>query len=258
MASVSDTGEWAQHDISQGNEAPLIHQLLRSSLRRSGLFPFGRDASSHASPSQRMDGISEESPLAGVISVWDHVEGFIYDYPSLPLALCVAGIYLSFCRSFKSVAVLIGISGWRKRATLLDVLDELLPLGIIFQALVVGLVVWICVKLILPWVSPDDDRNYDGPSLPYLIPSRTTHTRLTPKRHSFGYSYLLVGIPVEWQGNANGMVAVDAGKKSRYLGSHRAWYNVKSDEYLERGTSHHGLRGKLNDFLRSQVRDNRS
>ncbi|KAL8910450.1 MAG: hypothetical protein Q9171_004244 [Xanthocarpia ochracea] len=34
---------------------------------------------------------------------------------------------------------------------------------------------------------------------PLLFPSKTSHTRLFPKKHSFTYSYLLVGIPVGWR-----------------------------------------------------------
>lgn len=253
MASntAPDGGEWAQHETPQERKATLIHRLLCSPFNRS-FWP--SDASSHASHGKRMDGISEESPLAGVISVWDHVEGFIYDYPSLPLALSVTCAYLCFFRSFKSIVLLLGPLTWLKRLTLLGVLHDLLPLSTICRSTIAALVVWICVKLVLSCGGSDTGLKYDGPGLPYLIHARTTHTRVIPKKHSFAYPYLMVGIPVGWDGNANGMVAVDASKRSSLLGTRSAWYNVESVEYLERGAAHLGLRGKLANFLRSQVR----
>ena len=54
----------------------------------------------------------------------------------------------------------------------------------------------------------------EGPK-PLFFPSRTTHTRLFPKTHSFSYSYLLVGIPVGWQGSVGGMLSADQGTHSR-------------------------------------------
>lgn len=252
---ASEGGQWTQHDLSQEAKSPLI-QLFRSSFRGLTLKSLlGRDAPSHASSRYRMDGISEGSPLAGVIQAWDCVEGFIEDYPSLPFALCILCAYLSFCRSLKNTGLVLGFLGWLKRKSIQSTLHGLLPPSTIPRALALAVPTWLCVKLFLPWLSSDGAPNHDGPSRPYLIPSRTTHTRLVPKKHSFDYSYLLVGVPVGWKGNSNGMISVDACKRPKALGSSSAWYNVESVEYLERGAGHLGLRGKLDNFLRSQVRD---
>ena len=106
----------------------------------------------------------------------------------------------------------------------------------------------------------------DGPAPTNLIaklmlfPSRTNHTRLFPKKHSFSYSYLLVGIPVGWQGSAGGMLSADVETVRRSLLSTLlsvrpggAWYTVHADDYLARGHVAAGLRGKLEDYLSSQV-----
>jgi hypothetical protein len=54
----------------------------------------------------------------------------------------------------------------------------------------------------------------DGfPSKVMFFPGKTSHTRLFPKKYTFSYSYLLVGIPVGWKGSVGGMLAVHYEKK---------------------------------------------
>lgn len=77
-----------------------------------------------------------------------------------------------------------------------------------------------------------------------LIPSRTSHIRLFPQRHSFSYSYLFVGIPVGITGSIGNALSVDSGSRS--------WFNIDSADYLERGRNHLSLGNKLKDFLHSQ------
>lgn len=97
----------------------------------------------------------------------------------------------------------------------------------------------------------------EGPK-PLFFPSRTTHTRIFPKHHSFSYSYLLVGIPAGWKGSAGGMVAANQGHKNIRYGlqdgySGSCFYSVDAADYLERGNGHLGLEGKLRKYLESQV-----
>lgn len=80
---------------------------------------------------------------------------------------------------------------------------------------------------------------------PLLIPSKTTHTRLFPKAHSFGYSYLLVGIPVGWKGCSGSMLSAGSGTS-------RGWFHVSAENHLERTTPGLSLREKLDHFLISQ------
>ncbi|KAF2718745.1 hypothetical protein K431DRAFT_287344 [Polychaeton citri CBS 116435] len=78
---------------------------------------------------------------------------------------------------------------------------------------------------------------------PLLIPSRTTHSRLFPKKHSFGYSYFLVGIPVGLRGRVGSALSVDSESK--------AWFDISADDYLIRGISG-TLAEKLHSYLHTQ------
>jgi hypothetical protein len=97
------------------------------------------------------------------------------------------------------------------------------------------------------------------PAKPMLFPCQTTHTRLFPKKHSFSYSYLYVGVPVGWRGSSGGLLSVDEPKDEKpwYLkwlslrpGS---WFSVDGDHYLARGHVEGGLRGKLDAYIQSEV-----
>lgn len=89
---------------------------------------------------------------------------------------------------------------------------------------------------------------------PLLFPARTTHTRLFPKKHSFSYSYLLVGIPVGRRGTVGSIFAIDLplvlSLKSIFQ---RPWFSVEAEDHLERGRKDLGLQGKLRLYLKSQV-----
>lgn len=93
-----------------------------------------------------------------------------------------------------------------------------------------------------------------GPGQVMLFPCKTTHSRLFPKKHSFVYSYLVVGIPVGWEGISGGLVSSYSGKQSWLSFSGRGWYHVDPADYLNRGDGQLGLRGKLDAYLKSQVR----
>lgn len=91
---------------------------------------------------------------------------------------------------------------------------------------------------------------------PLVFPARTTHTRLFPKKHSFSYCYLLVGIPIGWKGSLNCFLSVDfegyfTGKA--YQQWWPSWFTIMSTDYLCRGSHAAGLKGKLDDYLHSQV-----
>lgn len=74
---------------------------------------------------------------------------------------------------------------------------------------------------------------------PLVFPCRTSHTRMFPKKHSFSYSYLFVGIPVDWQNPVE---------------PRATWFHIDAADYLNRGYHPLGLKGKLVDFLRTQVK----
>lgn len=91
-----------------------------------------------------------------------------------------------------------------------------------------------------------------GPFPPLLFPSKTTHMRLFPQKHGFGYSYLLVGVPVGWRGTIGSLISVD----EHLLPQRRrknGWFHVRAADYLERGGEGVDLKTKLSEYLRSQV-----
>lgn len=93
----------------------------------------------------------------------------------------------------------------------------------------------------------DADRSsnsYQAKLKPMLFPSKTIHTRNFPQRHSFGYSYLLVGIPVGWQGRNTSLLSAETGN---------GWFSVQSTGFLARGGHDQDLYSKLCDYLQSQV-----
>ncbi|KAJ6440213.1 L-aminoadipate-semialdehyde dehydrogenase [Purpureocillium lavendulum] len=87
----------------------------------------------------------------------------------------------------------------------------------------------------------------------------TTHRRFSPKRHAFSYSYLTVGIPVDYKGSANGMIEMDessAAPVDRCFPlanlTARSWYCVHAADHLQRGHSQLSLREKLDSYLQSE------
>jgi hypothetical protein len=93
----------------------------------------------------------------------------------------------------------------------------------------------------------------DKGAKPFLFPARTTHTRLLPKVHSSSFSYLSVGVPVGWQDSAGGMLATDHEIYDPRNSRNKSWYTVCATDYLYRGNSFLGLKGKLRSYLQSIV-----
>ncbi|KAM3425601.1 hypothetical protein BST61_g7548 [Cercospora zeina] len=80
---------------------------------------------------------------------------------------------------------------------------------------------------------------------PSIIPSRTTHSRMFPKRHSFSYSYLFVGVPVGFTGRIGSVLSVDSPRAG--------WFDVRAADYLHRSDEdQHTLSEKLGRFLHTK------
>ncbi|KAF2430206.1 hypothetical protein EJ08DRAFT_589348 [Tothia fuscella] len=84
-----------------------------------------------------------------------------------------------------------------------------------------------------------------GLPCPIILPSRTTHTRFFPKRHSFSYSYLQVSIPVEFEGSCGSLISVGESSK-------KGWFHVQASDYLDRTHLKSSLKAKLSAYLQSQ------
>lgn len=91
---------------------------------------------------------------------------------------------------------------------------------------------------------------------PLVFPCRTSHTRIFPKKHSFSYSYLFVGIPIGWQGFAANSLLADCSNAGGDGNSfwQKPWFSVDAADHLNRGDHSLGLKRKLHDYLESQVR----
>jgi hypothetical protein len=85
-----------------------------------------------------------------------------------------------------------------------------------------------------------------GSAVPLILPSRTTHTRFFPKRHSFSYSYLQVSVPVEFEGRCGSLLSVGESLQ-------RGWFHVQASDYLNRTSENLSLKAKLSAYLQSQV-----
>jgi hypothetical protein len=83
---------------------------------------------------------------------------------------------------------------------------------------------------------------------PLLLPSHTTHTRLFPKKHSFSYSYLQISIPIGFEGRRCGNL-ISVGNVDR-----KGWFHVQASDYLDRNSKETTFKGKLTEYLVSQVR----
>lgn len=79
---------------------------------------------------------------------------------------------------------------------------------------------------------------------PLIIPSRTNHSRTFPKKHSFSYSYLFVGVPVGMQGRIGKVFSVDS--------ELRGWFDICAADYLNRSDDQHTLESKLRRYLHTR------
>jgi hypothetical protein len=93
-----------------------------------------------------------------------------------------------------------------------------------------------------------DQEVFDGTRPhPLVLRSRTTHTRLFPKKHSFSYPYLQVSIPVGFENHRCGNL-VSVGNVKR-----KGWFHVQASDYLDRKSNETTFKGKLTEYLASRV-----
>lgn len=96
---------------------------------------------------------------------------------------------------------------------------------------------------------------------PRLLPTQVSHTRLGTGRYNYTVPHFLVGTPVGLQGHVGRVLSVDEPETRtqtsglmQYLSpSLASWFTVHAHHHLDKGNDARGLRGKLHDFLVSQV-----
>ncbi|KAI8725209.1 hypothetical protein NCS52_00091500 [Fusarium sp. LHS14.1] len=201
-----------------------------------------------------MDGLSEDSPLLPVVLTGSLLDRLLEYWSSSSVAAFAVSAYFTFVGNAVDLSLVLAFVGWNHASAITSFIKNLdltqfgLFAGVIFPTSVLG-------YRLLGRILNVQTVKWDGPGRPFLVPSRTTHTRMFPKKHSFSYSYLVVGVPVGYSGNANGMISANvSGPPSwlSYIVGRRAWFDVNPVDYLQRGHGDDGLRGKLDDYLENQ------
>ncbi|KAF4975265.1 hypothetical protein FZEAL_7932 [Fusarium zealandicum] len=201
-----------------------------------------------------MDGLSEGSPLLPVVLIGDFIDRLRENWPLSSVTALAVSVYYALFGTLLDFWLILSFVGWNHASALaslfhhLDMIRACLLICTTVGAFALGHRILQCIftERPLPW---------KGLGRPLLIPSRTSHTRFFPEKHSFSYSYLVAGVPVGFSGNANGMISADVPGTSSwlpYFSGLRAWFDVDPADYLQRGHTKDGLRGKLESFLKSQ------
>ncbi|XWW93474.1 hypothetical protein V2A60_001407 [Cordyceps javanica] len=207
-----------------------------------------------------MDSI-DDSPLSlAVVRFADYADRFLRNGTgSIPISAALI-IYYGFFGSRGDVALVAAAAALASPDTLWQQLTRH-GQSVLGAALIAacGVLFVRFVVLTAPLTISDTSPRWAESAGSFFIPSRTTHTRFFPEKHSFAYSYLTVGIPVGLRTRVNGILSVDMPSESPSRGWW-AWllsplYEVDGANYLARGSDKGGLRGKLNRFLRSQSVD---
>ncbi|KAK8920752.1 hypothetical protein H634G_00085 [Metarhizium anisopliae BRIP 53293] len=200
-----------------------------------------------------MDGVFEDSSWPQIIRILDGADHIFHHGTRVFLASAFILLYYTLMGGWLDLllgAVAIGFGHRHALLTFAIYLGKFLCTGLIPIAGAVAMGLWSVSHLLKPVI------DLKGPAQPYLIPCKTTHTRLFPKNHSFGYSYLVVGVPVGSTGNVNGMLMIDDQSYSSWDLMYKlfrgGWYTVNDADYMQRGHNAHGLRGKLDEYLKSQ------
>ena len=194
-----------------------------------------------------MDSITEESPLATVLLLWDYAERLL-DVPGLSYHCVLLVTHVTLFGPRWDLLVPLILWSYENRAHVAAFVFSYFSLESILVLAVCVSIAALTAHLIFRPLAQASGEVLSCPAKPYLVPCRITHSRLYPKKHSFSYSYLLVGIPVGLEANVNGVISTDVS------GTSRAWYDVDAPDHLQRDSGHLGLRGKLDNYLKSQVR----
>jgi hypothetical protein len=202
-----------------------------------------------------MDGELESSPWPHIFQAIDGADRILRIATYLPYSFFLLSLYHVLVGSWLELFLITTFVAFEKDGALPALLYR--PRNIAYAALVL-IASATAISFLATYPSAKWKINWKGPATPYLIPCRTTHARQFPKKHSFAYSYLVVGIPVGLKGNVNGMLSVDDKSHGSWNFVHdlcrRGWYTVNASDYMHRGHGDDGLRGKLDSYLRSQVR----
>lgn len=200
-----------------------------------------------------MDGLSEDSTLLSAILAADFIDRVTQNW------LYFLGVTLTFwgyhtCVGKLDIWLTLCFITWKYfTATILLQFIDLKQIGVVTG---ITLAIYFFGCYIQQRACPRNGNGLTGDARPRLIPSHTTHTRLFPRKHSFSYSQLSVGVPVDYSGNVNGFISNNEPSlltQLRRLFRPDAWFYVNPTDHLRRQHSPRGLRGKLYSYLESEV-----
>ncbi|KAI1053670.1 hypothetical protein LB507_007182 [Fusarium sp. FIESC RH6] len=202
-----------------------------------------------------MDGLSEDSTLLSAILAADFIDRVTQNW------LYFLGVTLTFwgyhtCVGKLDIWLTLCFITWKYfTATILLQFIDLKQIGVVTG---ITLAIYFFGCYIQQRACPRNGNGLTGDARPRLIPSHTTHTRLFPRKHSFSYSQLSVGVPVDYSGNVNGFISNNEPSlltQLRRLFRPDAWFYVNPTDHLRRQHSPRGLRGKLYSYLESEDLD---
>lgn len=201
----------------------------------------------------QMDSFPDEGPLTRLVQWADYLEQIAWERPEM-LLISVAGLLYYLCVGKGTDIALLGLSllpRFIKGSAVLH--QEYAQLaGTALLAITTILSVAVLAQRNIFRTSTA----WNHTSQPYFIPSRTTHRRMFPKTHAFSYSYLTIGVPVGYRGRVNNLLTIDGSSDQL------SWwqklvaftpFTVDGEGYLSRGPNSRGLRGKLDEYLESEV-----
>ena len=200
-----------------------------------------------------MDGLSEDSTLLSAVLAADVIDQVTQNWLYLLTVTLTLWSYHAFVDKTDVWLTLCFVAWKYSTATILLRYVDLKQTGV-----ATGITLAICFFgcYVLQMASPRNGNCLTGDARPRLIRSHTRHTRLFPRKHSFSYSQLSVGVPVDYSGNISGFISNDEPSLStrlRRLFRPDAWFYVNPTDHLQRQRSPGGLRGKLNSYLESEV-----
>ncbi len=207
-----------------------------------------------------MDSI-DDSPLSlAVVRFADYADRFLQNWPGSILLSASFALYYSLFGGRGDVILIAAAAALASPSALWQLLAR--HAQSILGAVLIAAGSAISIRFMIltaPRIFHGTSAGWTESAGSFFIPSRTTHSRFFPKKHSFAYSYLTVGVPVGLRTHVNGILSVDPSAPR----AARGWwaslssplYEVYSANYLARGMAKGGLREKLNQFLSSQLVD---
>ncbi|KAK4246751.1 hypothetical protein C7999DRAFT_15145 [Corynascus novoguineensis] len=173
------------------------------------------------------------------------------------LAAILLAVYSIFFRDLIDAAWLVSFLAAKHSDLLVRFLGPVSLRRMLEGALGMSILTLLFCQLLRLTGERGEASRWTGHGKVLLYPCRLSHSRLLPKKHSFSYSYLLVGVPVGFEGDAGGVISVKARSRLGFfsrlpMSPPEGWFNIDASDYLERGKPGLSLRGKLDEYLRCQ------